>query len=199
MKHAALPYSFIAAMAAFAPIVEREHAAALDVHEDNPRLKAINDLADALAACMLEAPAASLHDLAAKSVILKIRLPAGRPAGTLWNGADLQDQLSWCIAEDAIRLAGGCSATDPAVAAAAAYFEAYDALNATTSHVKTPEWEALGDAVDEAATQAYQTKPATQEGLRALLEVMIEREKGCAPDDKTDVGLATIRSALGSV
>jgi hypothetical protein len=199
MKHVALPYSFIAAMAAFAPIVEREHDAALTVNEDNPRLTAINALADALATCMVEAPAASLRDLSDKGVILKIRLPAGRPAGTLWDGADLQEQLAWGIAEDALRLARGSSANDPAVAAAEAYFTAVMAVNTHPGNLGDAEFDRLFQASEAAALAAYRIRPTTRAGAHAFLDMLLDHEAGCTADREVDIALETLRNCLGAL
>jgi hypothetical protein len=97
--------SFIAAAAAFAPIVDREHASAADLSEDNPRISKLSELGRLIAECLAEAPAQSFADVASKCVVLKIELPDGRSPEELWGGACQQEKLAWSVAQDAIRLA----------------------------------------------------------------------------------------------
>lgn len=97
--------SFIAAASAFAPIVEAEYLAASSVSEDNPRLNRLGDLGNLIASCLAEAPAASLADMAAKSVVMKLQLPPTRDGAGLHECASEQERLAWSMAEDATRLA----------------------------------------------------------------------------------------------
>lgn len=190
---------FIAAAAAFAPVIEREYDVALKLDEDNPRLDAIGDLGNLVASCLAEAPAQSLADLAAKAVVLKIQLPPGRTNDVLCAGACEQERLSWSMAQDAMRLAAAQWKADPAVGAAEAYRRAHAAYNAFEGEDSSPESAALWQALEDAASAAYRTKPITAQGVRALVETMISREAGCRPDLETAIALKTLKVSFAEI
>jgi hypothetical protein len=191
--------SFIAAAAAFAPIVEAEYNAALEVHEDNPRLNGLGDLGNLIAACLADAPAQSLEDMAHKAVVLKIQLPEGRTSAELWNGADAEQRLAWSMSQDALRLATASAAVDPALAAAQAYHRASDAYNADESEDDSVEAKQMSQAIDDAAAAAYRIRPTTKAGIEALFGVMMRREAGCEPDLETFIALDTLKAAFAEV
>ena len=177
--------SFIAAAAAFAPIVEAEYVAALEVHEDNPRLDGLGDLGNLIAACL--------------AIVLKIQLPDGRTSDVLWNGADEQKQLSWSMAQDALRLAAQSLQADPVIAACEAYHRAREAVNDFEGPDSSPEAEALTKAWDDAAAECYRTVPTTAEGVRAFLEVLMKHEAGCAPTRETQIAMDTLRASFADL
>lgn len=190
---------FIAAAAAFAPLIAQEYDAALKLDEDNPRLDSLGYLGNLVALCLAEAPAQSLADLAAKAVVLKIQLPAGPAAGTLWDGASEQERLSWSMADDALRLAAAQWKADPAIGAADAYRQAHAAYNTFEGDDDSPESAALWRALEDAAAAAYRTVPATMQGVRALVETMLSHEAGCPPDRETAVALKTLKESFAEI
>lgn len=191
--------SFIAAAAAFRPIVEAEYNAALAVHEDNPRLNGLGDLGNLIAACLAEAPAQSLQDMAAKALVLKIQLPDGRTSDVLWDGADAQERLAWSMSEDALRLAAQTFKIDPVLAACEAYHRAREAVNAFEGEDTSPASAALWRELEEATAAAYRTKPTTPRGVHAFLEVLLSNETGCMPDLETQVAMDTLRGSFAEL